>query len=55
MAGIFLYKRYKKKKIENNELDKNTRGNENAQNPVDINNVGNNAAESKEQVITYQN
>ena len=55
VAGIFLYKRYKKKKIENNELDNNTRGNENAQNPADINNVGNNAAESKEQVITYQN
>ena len=55
VAGIFLYKRYKNKKIENNELDNNTRGNENAQNPADINNVGNNAAESKEQVITYQN
>ena len=55
VGGIFLYKRYKRKKSENNALDNNTKGNENARNPSDMNNVGDVAPESKENVISYQN
>ena len=55
VGGIFLYKRYKRKKSENNALDNNTKGYENARNPSDMNNVGNEAPESKENVISYQN